>query len=438
MQTLPLWYRVYSKQLSFKEFLDKFNDKQYQEHDVLPIFILSVLYEHAPYINGVHVLSNLMSEEGINQRAFKYFYLYWLIGKGFANDLILANNEHGGTFSKITARFPCRFSSKNLYDWIGIILKSFFNIPIFIPEEIPYERLNTRTLTIALRYLENAQNNRFQIHEKITENIYNLAIAHNSLYELIQLFKSGPYPSILQPYRKDLVFFRNVTSCFCPSMTKSMAEFTERELEIIEEEHLRLYNHSEINFFVYYIESFAKVFDKENPSAVKLQKYLEPSNENDRIKAEQFLRSQNPIQRREYVPQYFPMNDTQLDKFIDDIKREGVVNALRPYILNSKRRILKELKSSKYELASNTIVSTQSSIFLYPMERLIFHTEEDKVYVFLPEELFKFEQKRNPYNRKQLPDYLFVTSSEDYRTETLEEIWSNILRHNIDLQQVFD
>src|SRR5579885_1125954 len=132
----PLWYQVSIQNLSFKEFLDRFDDKQFQEHDVLPIFMLSVLYNHDPYVNGIHILNLLMKNTSITDRALKYVYVYWSIKKDFGNATILAGSSIGGTFQNINIQLHPNFTCEYIYDWIGIILKSFFNIRPFIPIEI--------------------------------------------------------------------------------------------------------------------------------------------------------------------------------------------------------------------------------------------------------------------------------------------------------------
>lgn len=436
MISSPLWYQVYSHQLSFKEFLDRFNDKQFQERDVIPIFMLSVIYNHDPYIDKLHVLRTLMTETGITERSLKYFYLYWSIGKEFSNDLILEGSNSAGKFRNINILVPPKFTPEYLYDWIGIILRYFFGISIFIPNEIHYQRSDMKALMISLKYSEKAQEDRFEFQDRSTEKMYKLAIAHNTLSELMKFFKSGVYPSVLYPYRKDSSFFRKIVTNFSPVMLNTLVPFTEEEQLIIEEEHIRLYEMGDVDFFLYYIENFIKTFGIEHSLSIKLQKYLEPSNESDRIKAQQVLKFQNPIQRRCYLPQYFPITDLQLDKFTDRIKTDGIVNALTPYILNNKKRIQEELELSGCELANYDITLTQCSIFLYSVGDLIFHAEDNKLYVFLPEELWKFEERKNPYNRRPLPDYLYVESFKNCKTENLEEIWTKILRHSINLQQI--
>lgn len=50
----PLWYQVYNKRLSFNEFLDRFNDRQFQEREVLPI----LFYRY--FMVMIHMLMVLM------------------------------------------------------------------------------------------------------------------------------------------------------------------------------------------------------------------------------------------------------------------------------------------------------------------------------------------------------------------------------------------
>jgi hypothetical protein len=438
MSLPPLWYRVYSKQLSYKEFLDRFQNEQFQDSETLPIFILSLIYNHDPYIDKTHILVNLMNDE-ITEKAFKYFYFYWSNRKGFSDDSIIEGNNFGGNFHNIRIKFRPNFSAENLYDWIGIILKSFFNIHVFIPNEVTYKGSDMNMLKTALKYTEKVREGRFEFETRTMDKIYKIAVAHNILSELIEFFKSGVYPNILLPYRNDLVFFKNVVMMYSPIMLKSMLPFNTRETRIIEKAHVRLYDKGDVDFFLYYIDEFTRIFGKNYTLSIKLQKYLEPSNESDQLKAEKFLRSQNPIQRQYYLPQYFPITDLQLERFSEYIKHKGIVAALKPYLLNNKKRIQEELDLAGCELANDIIITIQCSIFLYSPGFLIFHIEDNKVYVFLPEEIWKFDERKNPYTRNPLPDYLYTMPAlKEHRSENLEEIWTKILRHNINLQEITD
>jgi hypothetical protein len=437
----PLWYQIYQRQLSYKEFLDRFNDKQFQERDVIPIFLLSAIHGHDQYVNGMHILHELMGEKGITERALKYFYIYWSIGKGFSDDLIIAGNPIGGTFRKINIRLHNSFTAEYLYDWMGIIVRAFFNIPVFVPNDGVYERGDFRALMMSLKYAEKAKEDQFEIQDKTAEKLYKLSLAHTALTELIQFFQIGTFPQILKPYRKDKIFFRSVVGCFSPLLLKGMnAEmlFSDEEVKIIHEEHRHLYEAGDIEFFIYYLETFVKTFDRDHPLVIELQKYLEPSKESDRLRTEQYLKKCNSIVRRNFIPQYFPISEVQLHKFIQDIQENGVINALKPYILNNKRFIQQQLELSGCELANDTILTTQCSIYLYPIDKLIFYADGKTIYVFLPEELSKFINKENPYNRQILPDYLFTVSFHNHISENFEEIWSKILRYKIDLQSILN
>jgi hypothetical protein len=164
---------------------------------------------------------------------------------------------------------------------------------------------------------------------------------------------------------------------------------------------------------------------------IQLKKYIEPSNESDRIKAQQFLKNLNPFQRRRHLPQFFPVIDIQIEKFLDHIRREGIIEALKPYITYNEKKIQEEIEFLKCQLVNDTIISTQNSIFLYSMRDLVFHIEDNRLYVFLPEELWKFDRRENPYNRELLPDYLYKKEFQDYKTESIEETWTRILRRNL-------
>lgn len=437
----PLWYQVYNHELSFKEFLDRYNDRKFQERDVLPIFVLSVIYNHDPYIGGIHVLNILMGDRGITERALKYFYLYWAVGKGFSNDTMLAGNDHGGTFRQINIRLPIDFSAEYIFDWIRTMLMGCFNDNTIIPVRIMYERGNNEILMKSLEYGEKALKDRFEIQAITIEKTYKLGVAHSILVEIIQFLRSGTYPGLLKYYRNNIVFFRNVVASFCPVALKSMdneSPLTEEEIRVVDEEHQRLYETLNINFFIYYIKSLTEIFDKEHIIIQVIEKYFKPSKENDKLKAGAFLKSLDPDQRRTYIPQYLPVTDVQLSEFVRCIQKEGVVTALTPYILNNKKLIQDQLRFSGCELVNDTIIGTHCSVFLYTIDQLILHIEGNKLHIFLPEELSKFPGRENPFNRQILPDYLFATSFEGYITENLEEIWSKIVRHAVDLQSIIN
>lgn len=418
----PLWYRVYNKTLSFNEFLDRFNDKQFQDRDVLPIFIFAVLYNHEPYIKGSHILNYLILDDGLPDRSLKYFYIYWALKKDFGKESRLANSLIGGDFSGVLINLDESFSSDYLNDWMGIILRACFGIGCYLPgvdknvDTIKYSKLLIRSP--------------FNIPNITPQKMDKLAMAHNNLLNLINFFKTTECSNYIIPSRKNLGTFKNIVTLYNPIILKSCEPFNDLEMKVIQVEHTRLFESEDVNFFLYYIQEFIKVFPKEHTLTEQINKYLEISNEMDASNVSKFLSTIDPIKRQKYIPQRFPVINSQLESFIHQIHEKGFVSALMPYLLQNKK--IFELELGECELVNDVITSSQYSIYLYPMNELILHKEENKIYVFLAEELVNFEKRENPYNRKSLPLYLY--NNLDRKTENLEEIWTKILRRNICLE----
>jgi hypothetical protein len=281
----------------------------------------------------------------------------------------------------------------------------------------------------------------FEISDKTEEKMYKLSKAHSALTELKQFFQGTAFPQILHSYRDDKSFFQGVVNSYWPSVLKTFVlvrPFNDVEIQYINEAHRRLYDQGDIDFFLYYLEQFNKFFDSNDPLVIHLKKYLEPSNESDRIRVEQFLRQFNPIERMRYLPQLVPVSDDQIVELGRAIQSVGVTKAFAPYLLENKRLILDQIERTKSTLASQTIFSNQTSIFLYRLDDLVLYLDGKHIYVFLPEELAKLSDNTNPYNRQLLPDYIMAYADDSMETESFEDIWSKVLRHEVNLQSVFE
>lgn len=438
---IPLWYKVNSHCLSYKEFLERYNDKNkvFNEQEIISLFLLAVIYGHDPYPNGHHILHTLIGERNINERALKYFYLYWVFGRNFRDENIISGNNICGTFQHMRINLPKIFSEQHIHDWLRLILSGFFGITTFFPQDISYKRRDMHILQESLRYNEQIKGPQFEINDKTEEKLYKLSKAHSDLVELKEFIQGIKFPKILHPYRDDKYFFQGIVNSYWPSILRTLTfvkPFNEEEIQYINKAHEELYNCGDIDFFIFYLEQFNKCFGSNHSLVKHLKKYLEPSNESDRIRAEQFLRNHDPIENKRYLPQLVPISDEQITQFGQTIQTEGFIKAFSPYIANNKKLILAQVEQAKCELASETIFSNQNSIYLYPIDQLFFYPDGKHMYVFLLEELSKLPDNTNPYTRQPLPSYIMEYEAPYAETESFEEIWSRVLRHEVNLQNI--
>ena len=441
---VPLWYNVAHHHLSFNEFFKRFTDKLFHEKDSLPICVLATMYEHDPYVEGIHILKKISPNNTLNEKVLKCYYLFWVFGRSFSNDTILSGSDHEGTFNRIEIRFPIDFNDTYIHDWIHIILRSFFRIGA-TPLNITFDRGNVSHLMKALKYGNEISKERFILANRNVEKLYRLSYVHDLLSELKSFFQGKAFPTILKSYRSDPTFFKSVVDLYWPNVLKSLEiekPFDDKELQQIFDSHRLLHESGDIDFFFFYVDSFNRLF-KEGPLKNSLNGYVEPSKAGDSAKIFHFMKQFNPIQRARYFCQNLPFSTEQLTSFCRVVGEKGFEEAIQLYILRNKESIMKQVSQCGTEnevKLYNEMDINQVSIFLYPFEELIFYADKGNFFVFLREELENaIKSRENPYNRELLPNYLFDTylsDSGNHQSCSLENLWSDVLRRKIDLSNL--
>jgi len=434
----PLWYKVAQRQLGLKEFFDRYNDDLFSEKDTLPIFLLVILGDFDPYLLNTHILHHFVNGRIVTERALRYFYLYWAIAGSYANDLIVSDTPALGYMSKMRLQFPSDFNSSYVADWIAIILRSFFQLGPIIPSIREYNRNDTDQLVETLHYSERLIEERFTIMCRTIPHMYELAQVHALLMEIKQFLCGEIFPRVLYPYRKDRIFVKSVIYHYWPTILKGLdnyESFDEWEINAISEAHQKLYEIGDVNFLFCYIDMFQKLFGEDHPLSQQLNEYLKPSRENDRLRVEQYLQKLDPNERKKYLPQYLPVSDVQVELFSKEVETCGFEMAIKPYILGIKRNIETQVEAIGAKIYNTKCFHTQTSIYLYPPSEYVFFPSGKDYFVFLTGELSHLcKKKKNPYNSEDLPEYLFTNLQTPQENRSLEEIWSSILRREVNLE----
>lgn len=437
----PLWYKVTQGLFGYKEFLDR-NNKLTNDGEIMSLFILICLKRKDPYVSEKHILTYFINDGFVTEKSLRYFYLYWIFMGNYGNELLISNTPIVGRMSLYNLTLPMDFNSDYISDWMTAILHYFFDIgPITCSKE-KYIKGNYTHLNNILNYTRQLYDTKLAIPNKTTCNMYKLFNAHKSLIEVRNFLCGGIYPTILHPYRRDRDFVLSVIYQYWPNILKTLDNyqpFDEWEINELQKAHRELYECGDIDFLFYYIQLFNASFGYDHILSKQLWEYIKPSKENDRLHAGKFLYKLNPYERQRYIPQYFPVSDTQVGDFIKEVGLNGFEVAIRPYILRIKNQIESELISVGAELCNTTFFSTQVDIYLYSPCEYIFLPINKTYFVFLISELHHLsKEKKNPYNRDILPDYIFNNLIVYRESESLEEAWSAILRREINLKPILD
>ena len=427
----PVWYRVYRNQLSFSEFENRFESTLFTESEVIPVFVLACLYQHDPHIDGIHTLQRRITQTGVTDRSLRCFYLYWVFKGSFVDESVLQGGM-AGTFRSMKIPFPSDFDHTYVEDWIRTIIKSFFGIPYVTFERGDYQAGDVKELHTTLKYLEEMNTNGLDVKEKTVRKIRALASAHDDLVQLKGLFSGTIYPEFLKPYRNEL--FGPTLNLYWPAVLKQLHEcepLSPEEWDQVRVAHERVVQEADVEFLEYYIEQFEKYFP-DCEETERLRKELEPRPEQDVASARRFLSQLSPVQRSFYILQPIPVTDCMLESFLERAKQKGMEEVLKELVERNAELVKGELQRTECTLINDIILSNQSSIFLYHPIQLILHSEGDNVFVFLPEELGKFADGRNPFNRSPLPENLLKLAT-GTETLNLEELWSKVVRRKIQL-----
>lgn len=433
---LPLWYQVAQHQLSFTHFDQRFDDASFKETQIFPILALAAVYQHHPYVLGDHIIKRLLLAQPLNDRAFFSLYLYWIMHGSFKTESILEDISAWGTFERMNFEAPDNFDYEYIHQWINVLLRAFFKMGPITKPILKYKPRNWQQLTLALDYASELDQETIYINHKTISKYYGLSVMHNHLKELRACFLGQQYPTLLKPYRHDYNFFKNVVYTYWPAVLYTLqleAAFSSEELQIVSQAHADLYAQGDFEFITHYIEKFLQVFGSDHALAQQLQKYLTPSNQTDAHRAYKFLRELTPTQRGYYFGGLILISHETLQNFTEHIQKESFENAFTTYLQINKDRMNFEFKSMAHTLCNELIMTTQVPYYCYNLADLIFHTENQYLYIFLPEELNQLTERKNPYTREILPSNLFEKAASTNKTNSLEDLWEHILRRKVDL-----
>lgn len=436
----PTWYKVSQKQLDFREFLERYNDPLiFTEKYVLPIFIFSCLQEHEPYVSEKHILMHLLNDKTLSERALKYVYLYWIFSKKSEENL-LENTSLPTTLSSYKFALPSDFSETYIYNWIQSILESFFSLSLLKQTLKIYSKGNMEELVKILEYVENLKNKNFILFNNSIPKSYSLYQEHCILLDIKKFLNGESFPEILHSFRDDVMFFQNITYMYFPRILKTLdtyRTFNSSEIDIISNAHQKIRENGDIDFLFSYINLFLKSFGNDTILSKQLLNYLNVSKHDDYLRTNIFMKALDPSFRRYYIPQILPISDKQLAEFIKNVKENGFEETIKPYILFNKKLLEEQMKLINSKVINEETITTQTSIYLYSPLNLVFVPDNDKYYVFLNSEIDNLRKdKKNPYTRSILPEYIFKMPTCYEPSQSLEQSWSNILKRNVDLKHV--
>jgi len=301
----------------------------------------------------------------------------------------------------------------------------------------PYEICDVEVLQSTLKYAEEIHMSRFNILDKNIDKLYKLMQAHNYLISIKDFLNGSKYPSILKPYRNNIKFIKSIIDNYWPQLLNLLnneKEFTTQELAYIRQANDKLYKDGDIDFYVYYVDLFVKIFGDDHIISKELLKFNEASTTRDALLIKSMLTKMNPEQRIYYFPQTIPVTYDQIHEFIEQVSKVGFEDAFIPYINISKELFIKQITGLKGKLVNNISYSTQDNIFIYPVWEFVIFKDQKDVYIFLRSEMTHLSKtKKNPFTNKDLPNYFLQNIPNITESKTYNDIWSNIIRRKVDM-----
>jgi hypothetical protein len=399
--SVPVWFHVRQRALGFKEFLDRYHDRNGDESYTAPLFALLILQEE-PYVNSDHVLRKLnIDPQSLTVRDLAYHFVYWALSGHLGSDLVDSNNP----VSRMRAfRFslPPDFST-TVQRTVEALIWKFFGI----------EKLSASgkfDTIVVLAFVNKFQNENFRYSFITMSEVVRLYELYLILQEIREWLLSGKFPSWIARVPTDWVAQNNR-----PTHWKNLPVDLDKLLS-----HLK----TSTNFD--YIELLVEELEKIFPDRIEdIRELTKPSPTIDAGKARKHLESLSPLQRMKWFPITVPMIDSQVESFLGKVVQNGFETTFRDLLLLSKQRI-----QENYSLACETTIHGFENIYLYPIGELIWIEQSGVVYAFAKEDLQG--QKINPYNREPLPSW--VDTSSRSQSESYPEMWSKVLNRKVVLE----
>lgn len=422
---VPIWYRVFQHRLSYRDYLNSSGDE-------LGLFVLATLYDHDRYLQGLHILKQMMGENmHVSEKVIRNLYLYNIFSKqSHVDEPALYGVPDTLVFRTTSIKLPENFGEEYIYDWMRSLMNSLFGLWM-IPPPIKKEYQIT-DLPVIGATLKSLVDHKLIVQGMGVHRAYGLTLAHHHCLELKEFLLGDKFPSFLIPVRRELL--AKVIPLYWPDVLKTFLPFSLEEEAMIRQAHLTLSHQGDIDFFFAYVDLFEKKMGVDHPLTQDLQQYLIPSQVSDALKAKQFLMSLSLEERRRYLPQIVPVSEGMIISLVREIQDQGFEKIFQRRLKIMRNLIQEQLQGKT--IHNEVCFSTQVSIYLYPLEELIFYEEtEGQFFVFTRQELMQLkEEGKNPYTRQPFPEELLKGISE-HQSENYEEIWSKILRRKIILSE---
>ncbi len=450
---VPFWYQVKNRKFSYKDvFAQSLNNVSYKYYDQnkYVLFFLCCLFNHNKYIDSIHIIQLIIDAKRDNTHQLSSIlclYFFILFNGTYIGENITDYETY--TIGKHTIILQEQFDVDLFTQWMHLILTFFFDIG---PLNLDFNCSSTSNTTSssgtsnnnqmailkAIEYNRFLDNQGFDLKNKTVNKFHNLQIQHENMLQLVDFYQGKSFPKILLSYRDDVKFFTSVVYNFWPKVLFTLQkekQFNENEIVILRKAHSELCTRSDCDFLFDYIEEFVKVFGKEYILSIELLESIKPSPEQDAMYASNFLKKLTEKDRKKYLYQKFPVSEIQVDRFVQEIKKEGFEKVFKKLINQFTTRYKEDLKEQGYELINNNFFSNTENIFLYDLSDCYMHIEENNVYIFLPEEISYIQKKKlNPFTNWKID-----LKIQEKKTESLKESvsivksWEIILRREITL-----
>lgn len=429
----PFWYRIYSRELSTEKV---FSDNNLNKEHLIT-FILHIIYEHDIYMeDGSHILLKLLQED-VSDVEF-YMYLYWVLGRDWKKEKISREVPQLGKFGKHNVKMSKDFDTEYVNDRIVSLLKKFFSVGALC---LPLTKFNSKKHTgEACDYGIKIIQQSIQLPSVEPKKIFLLKQSHQHVTELSDFFQGKCIPSYLKSHRKNFMFVKSVIYQYWPSVLKTLVQespLSSKEMDVLREAHQLLYEKGDIGFFNEYVDLMKKFFPS-HKILEDLESLLSADPKRDIELLSKHFEQLSPKQRLGYFPSMVPVSDYGLDKFMDNVGKKGFEQSFVDLIINLKNHVISDMEQFGGQIINQETISTGESIWIYPYNQLIFHSEADKCFVFMKSELPQLKKDgTNPYTRTKLPENLFVQECEKEEIcGNYEEIWSDVLRRRVNLEEL--
>lgn len=405
----PLWFRVYDRQLSFPDVLNLDNGlTDGQRHAV---FLLSFHYGHSPYFDGKHLILDMFNGRELTDQSFCCFYMYILMGKSEK----LFEGWDDVTTDNLSIEFPTSFQAERILKWNAMLLHGLFKFPPPCIEIGHYEPRNETMLEAATNQKEWLNKHRISTKRAVSvDDYYRLSIAHNHFLSTIE--------GVLGKRSLPQYLFQSVVYSFWPSLLRHFSSPSDDDKKTVAEAHNQLLDSGLYAFVDRYTTQLHSVFGDECPFDMNLKCESTPAR--DAARLSRVINDYTPMKRRAFTGRRLPVSDAWAEHIVQQVSIDGAEKTLTD-ILKTNR--------SRMEIPVNDTMLMGDPYWHYQCDVLLWHVEDMRVYVFLPQELAKLTERINPYTQTPLPDILFANIESETFFESILETWQRALGRTLDI-----